>query len=170
MKKLQFLKTLLHFIWFFSIIGIIGMAIFIPFQFFSNDPFDIPIKINGKILLAVDLTTKIILTFMVIAYCFFVYGIYHLKKVLDLFSKRIIFDESIILLLHQIGLNFILASLFTGLPLLFYKIIHEGNIGIEFGGGFSSFLFTSSLGLFFMVLSDVFKVAKTMKEENELTV
>jgi hypothetical protein len=63
-----------------------------------------------------------------------------------------------------------LASLFTGLPLLFYKIIHEGNIEIEFGGGFSSFLFTSSLGLFFMVLSDVFKIAKTMTDDNELTV
>jgi hypothetical protein len=45
-------------------------------------------------------------------YCFFVYGTHHLKKVLDLFQHN--FDESIILLLHQIGLNFILALYFTG--------------------------------------------------------
>ena len=170
MKKINILKTLLDFIWFFSIIGIIGITFFIPFMFFSDDTIAIPIKINGEKILVFNLTTKIILTLGVIAYCFFVYGIYQLRKVLALFSKRIIFDEKIILLLHQIGVNFTLASLFTGIPTFFYNLMTKVNVGLEFGSGFSSFLFTASLGLFFMVLSEVFKIAKTMKEENELTV
>ncbi|RTY90863.1 DUF2975 domain-containing protein [Flavobacterium sp. GT3R68] len=170
MKKLNILKTLLDVFWVFSIIGIIGLALFIPFMFFSDEAMDIPIKINGEKILVIDWTTRIILVLGVIAYCFFVYAIYQLRKLLVLFSNRIIFDEKIILLLHQVGLNFMFASFLTGIPALIYNVRTKGDMAVEFGGGFSSFLFTASLGLFFMVLSEVFKMAKTMKEENELTI
>ncbi|WP_414692206.1 DUF2975 domain-containing protein [Olleya sp. UBA1516] len=36
--------------------------------------------------------------------------------------------------------------------------------------GFSSFLIMLCFGLFFMVLSEVFKVAKYTKQENDLTI
>ncbi len=171
MRKLQILKTLLDFFFVISIVAIIAMVVFIPIMFFSTEPIDIPIKINGERILASDFTTKVILTLGILSYCFFVYGIYQLRKVLNMFTKRIIFDETIILLFDKIGKSFLIASIFSCVPLFIYNVIHKTNHSdIEFGGGFSSFLFTASLGLFFMVLSEVFKMAKKMKEENELTI
>ena len=171
MRKLQILKAALDFFFVISIIAIISLGIFIPIMFFSKEPIDIPIKINGERILVVDLMTKIILTLGIVSYCFFVYGIYLLRKVLHMFSKRIIFDDSIILLLDKIGKSFLTASIFTSVPLLVYNVTHKtDHPDFEFGGGFSSFLFTASLGLFFMVLSEVFKIAKSMKDENELTI
>lgn len=172
MKKLQILKTVLDLFWFFSIIAIVGMLLFIPFMFINKEILiDVPIKINGERIKIIDLTTKIILTFFVFAYCFFVYGIFLLRKILKLFSKRIIFDNVVIQLLNKIGISFLIASLFSSIPLFIYNLTHKNNYpDVEFGGGFSSFLFTASLGLFFMVLSEVFSVAKNMKEENELTI
>ena len=171
MRKLQILKALLDFFFVISIIAIIAMVVFIPIMFFSTEPIDIPIKINGERILVVDLITKSILTLGIVSYCFFVYGIYLLRKVLNMFAKRIIFEETVILLLDKIGKSFLIASIFTSVPLFVYNITHKtDHADVEFGGGFSSFLFTASLGLFFMVLSTVFKIAKNMKEENELTI
>ncbi|MCF6181265.1 DUF2975 domain-containing protein [Lutibacter sp.] len=36
--------------------------------------------------------------------------------------------------------------------------------------GLSSFVLLISLGLFFMILSEIFKISQTIKKENDLTV
>ena len=88
---------------------------------------------------------------------------------MSLFQKRIIFEKENIRLLNEIGLCFLATSILSGIPILIYQIIYK-KISLEFGGSFNSFLFSSSLGLFFMVLSEVFKIAKKSKEENGLTI
>ena len=170
MKKLQLLKTLLDLFWVFLIIALIGMIIFIPILLFSSKPIDIPITINGETISVVDLSSKIMLIFLFVSAFCFVYSIYLLRKLLVLFSKRQIFEDAPIILLDTIGKYFVLASLLTGIPAYIYNVMIRNKAEISFGGAFDSFLFTASLGLFFMVLSEVFKIAKHMKEENELTV
>ena len=170
MKKLQILKTLVDLFWFFSIIAIITMTLFIPYMFFSKEVIDIPIEINGEKVLVNDLSTKFLLLVAVISYFLFAYGIFLFRKVLLLFQKRIIFSDDVITLLDKVGKSFLLSSILTACALLVYKLTHKSDVSIEFGGGFSSFLFTASLGLFFMVLSEVFKISKTMKDESDLTV
>ena len=86
------------------------------------------------------------------------------------FQKRIIFSDVVIVSLDKVGKCFLLSSILTACALLVYNFTHTSNVSIEFGGGFSSFLFTASLGLFFMVLSEVFKISKTMKDESDFTV
>lgn len=171
MKKLYILKALVDLLWFFSIIVIATMAIFLPFLFFSSEPMDIPIKIGETKVTAMDLATKFMLLGLVIAYCFFVYGLFLFRKVLVLFSKRQIFEDSVIVLLNKIGKFFLIASLLAVLMDFLGKLYIENKVefGIE-GGFFDSFLFTASLGLFFMVLSEVFANAKNIKEENDLTI
>jgi len=137
---------------------------------FTNEVIDIPIKINGEKIFINSLSTKFLLMVVVVSYFFFVYGIFELRKVLSLFQKRIIFDERVINLLDKVGKSFFLASILSSFPLLVYNFIHKPEVSIEFAGTFNSFLFTASLGLFFMVLSEVFKIAKNLKEENELTI
>lgn len=171
MKKLYILKTLVDLLWFFSIIVIVAMAIFLPFLFFSPEPMDIPVRIGESTVTAMDLMTKFFLLGLVIAYCFFVYGLFLFRKVLVLFSKRQIFEDAVIVLLNKIGKFFLIASLIAVSVDFIGKIYIENRFefGIK-GGFFDSFLFTASLGLFFMVLSEVFANAKNMKEENDLTI
>lgn len=170
MRKLQLLKAILDFVLLSSIIAIIALLIFIPYIIGSDEVIDIPLKINGVDVIANDWLTKTLLIFCFIGYCFFVYGVFQLRKVLALFSKRIIFDIQVIHLLNQVGKCFLLASLLSCISLFAYNIFHKPHFSIEFGGDFSSFLFTASLGLLFMVFSEVFKIAKQIKEENDLTV
>lgn len=170
MKKLHLLKTFIDIFWFFSLIAITGLTIVMPYMLFNSEPFDIPVKINGEKFAVVDLPSKIIAVSLFTASCFFVYGIHLLRKLLDLFSKRLIFEELSITLLNKIGKYFLLASLLTSIPAFFHNVIFKNNVSVDFGGGFESFFFTASLGLFFMVLSEVFQMGKAIKEENELTV
>ena len=169
MKKLRLLQTVLDVFWFSSIIAVIAIVLFLGYTL-VNGPINIPINVNGEPHSMVSLTSKVILFFIVVAYFIFVFGIYNLRKVLVLFSNKMIFEEDTIALLNKVGKSFLFSSLIIFVPLFFYNVIERGETKIEFGGGFSSFLFASSLGLFFMVLSEVFKVAKTLKDENDLTV
>lgn len=170
MKKLHLLKTLVDLFWFFALLSSLALIIFVPFFLFSEEPIDIPIKINGNVVTAVDLTSKLILLGFVIAYGFFIYGIFLFRKVLKHFSKREIFHDNVILLLDKIGKMFFIASIISLIIGIIYKsyIENEIHFGIEVGA--DSFLIAASMGLFFMVLSEVFAIGKNIKEENELTI
>lgn len=170
MKKLYLLKALVDLLWFFSVIVIVAIAFFLPFLFFSSDPIEIPMEIGETEVTVMDMPTKLMLIGLVVAYCFFVYSLFLFRKVLVLFSKRKIFEDEVIVLLNKIGKFFLIASLLAVLVNFISKLYikNEIKLGIE-GGFFDSFLFTASLGLFFMVLSEVFENAKSMKEENDLT-
>jgi hypothetical protein len=53
-------------------------------------------------------------------------------------------------------------------PSFLYRLLYKSKFEIDLS--FSPFILTLALGLFFMVLSEVFKIARTAKEENELTI
>lgn len=50
-----------------------------------------------------------------------------------------------------------------------YNTFHDSKVESLFETNFDTALLEISLGLFFMVLSEVFKIAKNLKEENDLT-
>lgn len=170
MRKLQILKTFIDLFWFTSLLMAVSFVVFLPYLFISGEKFDIPIKINGNTIVIVDLFTKIILTIYIIAFYIFVFGIFKLRKLLELFRKRIIFEEQNSLLLNQIGLCFLGVSILSGLAGFGYFINKNEKMELTLNNGFDSFLFTASIGLFFMVLSEVFKIAKKAKQENDLTI
>ena len=169
MKKLQFLKALLDLIWLSSIVAIVGIAAFIIYIFIHGSA-GIPIKLDGQNIDISNNPTKILVVFGIVAYGIFVYGIFELRKLLALFSKRLIFEDENIVLLNRIGKSFLVSAALVGIPLLVYNVFCRSSVYIEIGSGFGSLLFAASLGLFFMVLSEVFKVAQMMKNENDLTV
>lgn len=51
---------------------------------------------------------------------------------------------------------------------MFINTIYEGEIKLELG--LNGFILMIALGLFFMILSELFQIAKKQKEENELTI
>ncbi|MDD2822059.1 MAG: DUF2975 domain-containing protein [Flavobacterium sp.] len=166
MKKLNLLKAIIDFVWIMALITIPILIFFIGYLLISNEPFDIPIKMNGVKITVLNLTTKLVLLFASLSYLTIVYSLYFTKKLLKLFQLKIIFDDKVIHHFNKIGVLFIVSGFLAGVPVFIYKIIIR-EISIEIGS--NPFLYLVSLGLFSMVLSEVFKIAKTMKEENELT-
>lgn len=167
MKKLNLLKTIVDFIWIMSLIFFPLIILFSIMIVIDKDVFDIPITFATG---SVDLTSnfgKIALLLNVFNFGLLLYAIYFFKMLLSRFTKRIIFEEEICLLLDKIGKLAIIAAL-VYLVTDFITKLSMDKVGINFGYG--PFLYLLSLGLFFRVLSEVFNIAKNMKEENELTI
>lgn len=167
MRKLYLLKAIVDFVWIMALITIPFLLIFIGYLLMSNEPFDVPIKMTGIEITVLDLNAKIVLFFATLSYLVVLYGLYLVKKLLRLFQLKIIFDDKIIFYFNRIGNLFILSGFVSGVPAFFYKIA-QGEIKIEIGA--NPFLYLISLGLFFAVLAEVFKMGKQLKEENDLTV
>ncbi len=170
MRKLNILKSILDLFWFFSIIGVLTIIVFLPFYLFDSD-IDIPIRIKGQEIVSKTLFSKIIVFANVVSGILFVYSVYLLRKVVSLFQKREIFNDQVVHLFNLIGKLVISSSLISNVSLFIYKFIvkDHANLSIDLGG-YDSFLISVSLGLFFMVISVIFKIAINMKEENELTI
>lgn len=170
MKKLQILKAILDFIWFFSTIASIGLLIFLPFYLFGSD-MDLPVTINGQEIVPNNLPSKLLIFATVISGLLFLFSIYLLRKVVGYFQKREIFNPHVIKNFNLIGKLIIVSSLISNSSLFIFNIINQHYIALSLGfGSYDSFLISISLGLFFMVISEIFKIAKNMKEENELTI
>ncbi|MDI1254929.1 MAG: DUF2975 domain-containing protein [Flavobacterium sp.] len=170
MKKLNILKTLIDIAFFFMLLGALAIFIFVPIYLCGSEG-GLPIIINGQSITAFDIYTKILIALAAIGALLFIYAIYLLRKTLAFFVKRDVFNSKVVHYLDLIGKFLIVSTLLTNIPLLIYNIFSRQHLSIQFnGGGFDSLSLSVSLGLFFMVLSEVFKIAKNLKEENELTV
>lgn len=167
MKKLQLLKSIIDFIWIMSLIFYPLIILFSILVLFDNDVFDIPIIMSG---ISINLSTvygKIVLIISVFNFGLILTAIYFFKKILEKFSKRIIFEVEICVLLNRIGNLIIMASVVDLISDFILKLA-KNEVKIQFGYG--PFLYLLALGLFFKVLSEVFTVGKIIKEENELTI
>jgi len=170
MRKIYFLRTALWFMLYFLILGGIGLLIATPFIVTSSD-WDIPLRINGVLNPSFDTVySKIGLIVAVLSYFLFVYAIYLFKKTVDLFIKRKIFDNQVISNLNKIGKIFIIVTLISNGLELILNLTTQRKIEIVISSGFDSFLFTISIGLFFIIMSEAFKLSQKLKDENELTI
>lgn len=132
-------------------------------------PDQVPFTLEGDLKGKTGWESTIILLVVYVGALFFVYALYLFRKTLDLFRKRIIFDDRVIKNFDQIGKAiligyFIILGMYVFLWLT--HTVHEVTFNIDM----NNTLLTIGLGLFFMVLSEVFQKAKSIKEENELTV
>jgi Protein of unknown function (DUF2975) len=170
MRKLNILKAVLDLFWFFTLISIAGMLIFIPFYLFSSN-IDIPIKIKGQEISANTILTKIVVFVNIISGLLFFYSIYLLRKLVGLFQKREIFNDEVVRLFNLIGKLVIASSVISTVSLFIYNAVERNHLGLTLDfGGYDSFLISISLGLFFMVISEIFKIAKNIKEESDLMI
>jgi len=170
MRQLNILKAILDFFWFFTVIAAIGVVIFLPFYSFGTIG-DIPIKIKGQEITTNTLFSKIVVFVNVLSGFLFLYSIYLLRKVVGLFQKKEIFNGQVVHLFKLIGQSIIASSLISNISLFIYRFVENehGDLSLDLGS-YDSFLISISLGLFFMVISVIFKIATKMKEENELTI
>lgn len=170
MRKLQILKTILDFFWFFSLLGGIGIIIFLPFYIFDPN-MAIPMKIKGQEITPNTIISKLIIFANVISGLLFLCSIYLLRKVVGYFQKKEVFNPDVIKNFNLIGKLIIISSIISSLSFFLFNMVNRGQFSLSFDfGSYDSFLISISLGLFFMVISEIFKIAKNLKEENELTI
>lgn len=169
MRKLIILKSLIDFIWFVTCIpSILLLAFFAIYIFIEPESLnlvfdtDLAVKNTSEIAIQIFGLLFIVLAFVTI-YCLYLF-----RKTLRYFQKVKPFHNNVISNFYKIGYLLsgigLLSSIALFIAQLFFKNEFKINLGL------SPYVMLICLGLFFMVLSEVFKVAKHAKEENELTV
>ena len=166
MRKLNFLKGIVDFVWITALFSSPFLLFFMVVVLIDSEPFDVPFKVNGTILEVVDLRTKVLFGFLCLSASLIIYGLFLFRKLLRLFQLKIIFDLEIVILMKRLGFVIILSALLGGIPNFILEIV-KNNISLSLG--LNPFVLLFSLGLFFLVLSEVFVIAKHLKEENDLT-
>jgi len=163
MKKLDLLHKLITLIFVINIIYIALMPGFVLIHFVSPDmvPENVKIDIHESII------HNAVSVIRFIGYLLAVLGLYLFRKVLGLLQKRRIFDNEVIKLFKQIGQCVVAGVLLSAVPPFIYHLVVEQTFGFEDTD--LGVLINLCMGLFFIVLSEVFKMAKAIKEENDLT-
>lgn len=170
MKKLNILKTILDIFWFFSLIALVTLTLLLPFFLFASDT-DFTVKIKGQEINSQPIFSRVIVFVNIISSVLFLYSVYLLRKVVILFQNKEIFNDEVIRLFNLIGKLIVTSSVISSFSIFLYNTIERNHLGLSLDfGSYDSFLISVSLGLFFMVISEIFKVAKNMKEENDLMI
>ncbi|WP_298763113.1 DUF2975 domain-containing protein [uncultured Polaribacter sp.] len=168
MRKLNILKAIVDFMWIIAVPItaplILLLIIAIWFDKFSGIDFNflgIEVKLDR-------LPSKIIIFLTGTSFLLQIYCLHIFKKVLRYFKNVKIFDVFVINSFHTIGkLLTISGALFLCIGFV-GKIYLQNKISISLG--LHPYLLIIGLGLFFQILSEVFKIAKNTKQENDLTI
>ena len=167
MRKLKILKSLVDFLFittsFAMPILVIGIpALFILSENITSDFLKIDITESITIL------HKIFLAFFLLSYLLIYYTIYKFRLVLNEFVRARIFTEKVIANLKSAGNVLMIAGVLMIISEVGLKLAIESKISFDFG--ISAHYLCICFGLFFVVLSEIFKVSKNMKQENDLTI
>jgi hypothetical protein len=167
MKKINILKWIIDLLWIFSM-PVILIIIGISFATFFVDLNDLSITINALDFNANSTLSKILFVISSLNYLLLILALYFFRKVLTNFLRVRVFEEVVISSFKKIG-NLLTFSGFISLILsIIGKIYFEQKVSLEFG--LNQHLVIICLGLFFLVLSEIFKIAKNSKQENDLTI
>jgi len=160
MRKLYLLKAIVDFVYIMSIITFFLAVIFSVLLLFNLS--------SVKILDYVGIWGKIVPQIVLAGIGLLVYALYYFKKLLANFKDKLIFETENCQFFHKIGKVILYFSLILFLFGFIPKSTQTTTINVTFG--FSPSLFIVVLGLFFLVLAEVFKMGKQLKEENDLTI
>lgn len=167
MRKINILKAIVDLIWIFSmpiVLVILGFSI----ALFFVDLGELNIKINSVNFNSDTLFSKTLLVISALNYLLIIAALYFFRKILNYFIRVKIFEETVIKSFKKTG-NLLSVSGIISLTIsMISKIYFDQKIALEFG--LNQHLVIICLGLFFLILSEVFKIAKNQKQENDLTI
>ena len=167
MKKINILKTIVDLLWIFSM-PVVLIIIGVSFTTFFIDLSDLNIELNTINMNQNDLFSKILFVISSLNYLLLIVALYFFRKVVTNFVRVRVFEEVVISSFKKIG-NLLTFSGFISLIISrIGKIYFEQKVSLEFG--LNQHLVLICLGLFFLVLSEIFKIAKNAKQENDLTI
>ncbi|OAD46599.1 DUF2975 domain-containing protein [Polaribacter atrinae] len=167
MRKINILKAIVDLLWILSmpiVLVIIGFSIAV----FFVDLGDLNIKINSIGLNTDTLFSKTLLVVSALNYLLIVAALYFFKKILNYFIRVKIFEEKVISSFKKMGNLLFISGIISLTISMISRFYFLQKVTLEFG--LNQHLVIICLGLFFLVLSEIFKVAKNQKQENDLTI
>ncbi|MGY0391406.1 DUF2975 domain-containing protein [Bizionia sp. KMM 8389] len=168
MRKLTILKSIIDFVWILSCIPILIFGLGLVIYIFFNADFLSVMEIEGfNSDLPLWLKQITVLIFYIIA-CSVIYALFLFRKTLRYFQKRKPFHSYVINTYNTIGKILVVIGLCSMLMMLTMSLISSSKLVI--GLGVSPYLVMIALGLFFMVLSELFRVAREAKQDSELSI
>ena len=169
MKKLSILKSLVDFIWIVTCLPLIPILLFFSvFIFVNPESLNVIFEMNDDIVTASPPIFQVFGLLFAAMLFLGIYCFYLFRKTLRYFQRIKPFHEKVIENFHKIGRLLSIIGISGSILFFVARVILKNEIKINLG--ISPYLTTLCLGLFFMVLSEIFKIAKQAKEENELTV
>ncbi|GAB4154590.1 MAG: hypothetical protein Tsb0033_02770 [Winogradskyella sp.] len=169
MRKLIILKSLVDFVWIVTCIPLIGLLVFFSvFMFVNPESLHLVFDMDKALLMSSKGTVQIFGLLLVALVFIGVYSFYLFRKTLRYFQRVKPFHEKVITNFHTIGYLLSIVGVFGSVLVFVGRLFFKNEFKISLG--LSPYILLICLGLFFMVLSEIFKVAKHAKEENELTV
>ena len=167
MRKLKILKSLVDFLFITTSCAMPILVIGIPAVFMLSEDITsdfLKIDVAQKI----TIMHRFFIAIILLSYLLIYYTIYKFRLVLNEFVCARIFTEKVIENLKLAGNILMIAGLLMIVSEVGLKLAIESKISFEFG--ISTQFLCICFGLFFVVLSEVFKVSKSMKQENDLTI
>lgn len=165
MKSLSILSFIIN-ILFYCLLAV-GIAVFVALVFCLlgyNLNISSPIVFSEK--------NKLSFYFILVAafsyYTLYLYSIFLFKKNIESFTRFKLFTNQVIKNFRVIGVIYLIGYLGSILAEFIFPLI-DGHFKIEMGVGQHFFNFPLNgliIGLFFIILSQVFQIAKNQKEEN----
>lgn len=169
MRKLIILKSLVDFVWIVVCLPfILLVAIFLVLIFINSEALEIFSWMGAIPQEGSEILIQVYAVFTALMIYLGIYSFYVFRKTLRYFMSVKPFHEDVIKNFNVIGIILSGLGVFGAFLVFLGRIAFENKIIISLG--FSPYLMLLCLGLFFMVLSETFKVAKHAKEENELTI
>jgi H+/Cl- antiporter ClcA len=174
MKILNTLRTCIKIFYYLALISLlISVVVIISIIFFQSGFSDV-FTINFKEYSVESKweTVMLIITAYIpvlVGFC----AVYCLKKFVDDISLTNLFSEKQVVFLRKIGVNIIVYIIVSYVISFILDVIYNRTTKIGFSYEddlISNYFFILIIGLFFIFLSEIFKIAKQHKEENELTV
>jgi hypothetical protein len=181
MKKTRLLKWIINVIFYISCATmiIVPIAAIIILIMIHTDG----IVYHEKKIIHVGLKTVFLGVFHYLISLGFLYCLSLFRKIINLFIELEIFHQDVIKLFNQIG-NYLIVLGFATLFFSYIPITYSYMTSTTYGYGFtvqdiSKFTFDFlnftwfviiGVGLFFQVLSEIFKTSKSLKQENDLTI
>ena len=166
------MKSIIKLISFFLGVYMIVIAVVILgmlyILYFGNEGNNIIIgDLNLKVT-ELAISSKIILTSLLLVFASLIlWAILQFQKVLSEFEKNQFFSPRVVGGLKKSGYGVIILALFTKIAKIIYQLINENAFKLSIGDlSFNLIL----LGLCLLVFSTVFKRAKELQEENQLTI
>jgi hypothetical protein len=166
MKKINILKAIVDLIWIFSM-PLILLILGFSFAIFFIDFSELNIKINTITFNKNDMFTKVLFSISALNYLLIIAALYFFRKVLNQFISVKIFEAAVITSFQRAG-NLLTLSGFISLAVSIISNMYRQKLTLELG--LNQHLIIICLGLFFLILSEIFKIAKYAKQENDLTI
>ena len=167
MRKINILKAIVDLIWIFSM-PIVLLILCFSIALFFVDLGELNIKINSVNFNSDTLFSKTLLVISALNYLLIIAALYFFRKILNYFIRVKIFEETVIKSFKKTGNLLSVSGIISLTVSMISKIYFDQKIALEFG--LNQHLVIICLGLFFLILSEVFKIAKNQKQENDLTI